>query len=50
MAEALVMGLALITAVWLTFNTHRRKQRKFGKRKLKPRKNPHNDADSHPFC
>lgn len=46
MVEAAVTGLALITAVWLTFHTHRRKQQKFGKRKTKPHKRPPDDADS----
>lgn len=47
MAEAAVMGLALVTAVWLTFHTHRRKQYKLGKRKLKPHKRPPDDTDAH---
>lgn len=50
MVEAAVIGLALITAVWLTFYTHRRKQKKLGKRKIKPHKRPPNDADSHTIC
>lgn len=40
MVQAVVIGLALITAVWLTIRKHRRKQRK-----LEDKKNFNFNAD-----